>query len=98
HRDLHSFPTRRSSDLEALRKFAGHGANGGGEVAGITAAERIDKIGNMSALAIMEASETTAKDIEEAGQAALDIAADLMKEAQQLDRKSTRLNSSHQII
>jgi vacuolar-type H+-ATPase subunit H len=50
----------------------------------ITAAERIDKIGNMSALAIIEASETTAKDIEEAGQAAVDIAADIMMEAQQL--------------
>jgi vacuolar-type H+-ATPase subunit H len=69
---------------EALRNFAGHGANGGGEVTEITAAERIDKIGNMSALAIIEASETTAKDIEEAGQAAVDIAADIMKEAQQL--------------
>jgi vacuolar-type H+-ATPase subunit H len=69
---------------EALRNFAGRGANGGGEVPEITAAERIDKIGNMSALAIVEASETTAKDIEEAGQAAVDIAADIMEEAQQL--------------
>ena len=69
---------------EALRKFAGHGANGGGEVPEITAAERIDKIGNMSALAIVEASETTAKDIEEAGQAAVDIAADIMEEARRL--------------
>src|SRR6266705_1066379 len=69
---------------EALRNFAGQGANNGGEVLEITAAERIDKIGNMSALAIIEASETTAKDIEEAGQAAVSIAADIMKEAQQL--------------
>ena len=37
-----------------------------------------------SALDIIEASETTAKDIEEAGQAAVDIAADIMREAQQL--------------
>jgi len=36
------------------------------------------------ALAIIEASETTAKDVEEAAQAAVDIAADIMKEAQQL--------------
>jgi hypothetical protein len=64
--------------------FADQGANNGGEVLEITAAERIDKTGNMSALAIIEASETTAKDIEEVGQAAVDIAADIMAEAQQL--------------
>src|SRR6266542_689893 len=69
---------------EALRNFAGHGTNGGGEVPEIIAAERIEKIGSMSALAIIEASETTAKDIEEAGQAAVDIAADIMEEARQL--------------
>jgi len=69
---------------EALRNFAGRGANGDGEVPEITAAERIQKIGSMSALAIIEASETTAKDIEEAAQAAVDIAADIMAEARQL--------------
>ena len=67
---------------EALRNFAGRGNSA--EVPEIAAAERIDKIGNMSALAITEASEMTAKDIEEAGQNAVDIAADIMKEAQQL--------------
>jgi len=67
---------------EASRNFT-NGGNGG-DVPEITAAQRIDRIGNMSALAIIEASETTAKDIEEAGQAAADIAADIMKEAQQL--------------
>ena len=69
---------------EALRNFTGHGANGGGAAPEITAAERIDKIGNMSALAIMEASETTATDIERAAQAAVDVAADIMAEAWQL--------------
>src|SRR6266568_930458 len=68
---------------EALRNFAGGGANDG-EMPEITAGERINKIGNMSALAIVEASETTAKDIEEAGQAAVDIAAEIMDEARQL--------------
>jgi len=53
----------------------------------ITAGERIDRIGNMSALAIIEACETTAKDIEEAGQAAADIAAEIMDEARQLARE-----------
>ena len=62
---------------EALRTFAGRGADNGGEVLEIPAAERINKIGNMSALAIIEASETTAKDIEEAGQAAVNIANDI---------------------
>jgi vacuolar-type H+-ATPase subunit H len=67
---------------EALRNFAGD--VNGSELPEITAAERIDKIGNMSALGIVEASELTAKDIEEAGQAAAQIAADIMKEAEQL--------------
>ena len=69
---------------EALRNFAGNGANGGGEAPEMTAAERIEKIGNVSALAIIEANETTAKDIEAAAQAAVDIAADIMAEATQL--------------
>jgi len=69
---------------EALGNFACHGAHCGSEVPDITGAERIDKIGNMSALVIIEASETTAKDIEAAAQVAVDIAADIMKEAQQL--------------
>ncbi len=67
-----------------MRNFAGNGANAGGEVPDITAAERIHKIGNMSALAIIEASEMTAKDIEAAAQAAVDITADIMEEARQL--------------
>jgi uncharacterized protein YgbK (DUF1537 family) len=68
---------------EALRNFTGVETNGS-ELPELTVAERIDKIGNISALAIGEASEMTARDIEEAGQAAVDIAADIMKEAQQL--------------
>jgi putative cell wall-binding protein len=68
---------------EALRNFTGVQTNGSA-LPEITVAERIDKIGNMSALAIGEMSEMTARDIEEAGQAAVDIAADIMKEAQQL--------------
>jgi hypothetical protein len=68
---------------EALRNFAGRGR---GDLRQLTAVrpERIDKIGNMSALVIIEVSETTAKDIEAAAQAAVDIAADIMKEAQRL--------------
>jgi hypothetical protein len=67
----------------ALRNFAGNGTNGN-EPSELTAMERINKIGNMSALAIVEASETTAKDIKAAGQAAVDVAMELMKEAEQL--------------
>ena len=55
----------------ALRNFAGNGTNGN-EPSELTAMERINKIGNMSALAIAEASETTANDIKAAGQAAVD--------------------------
>jgi hypothetical protein len=69
---------------EVLRNFVGREAIGGGVVPEITVAERIDKIGSMSALAIIEASETTAKDIEQAAQAAVDVAADIMREARQL--------------
>jgi hypothetical protein len=81
HRDM----TQVERGIEkALHNFAGNGANGGGEVPDITAVERIDKIGNISALAMIEASETTAKDIEAAARAAVDIAADIMEEARQL--------------
>ncbi len=81
-------PLRNFSQVElgieqALRNFA-HGEVSGNELPAITAAERIEKIGNVSALAIAEASETTANDIEQAGQAAVEIAAEIMKEAQQL--------------
>src|SRR5260370_4977691 len=71
---------------QALRNFADREANGS-ELREITAGERIDKIGNMSALAIIEACETTAKDIEEAGQAAVDIPAEIMDEPRQLARR-----------
>jgi hypothetical protein len=81
HRDLSQ--VERGVE-EALRNFAGNGANGSGEVPDITAAERIDKIGSSSASAIVEVSETTAKDIEAAAQAAVDIAADIVEEARQL--------------
>ena len=68
---------------EALREFTGNGANTGGEAPEITARERIDKVGNVSG-AIVDASETTARDIEAAAQATVDIAADILREAQQL--------------
>jgi hypothetical protein len=48
------------------------------------AAERIEKIGNASARAITEACETTATDIEKTGQLAVDVAAAIMKEANEL--------------
>jgi len=67
---------------QALRNFA-HGPSSG-EPPPITAGERIDAIGNMSSRAIIEASETTANDIQQAGEAAVEIAAELLKEAQEL--------------
>src|SRR5207248_5473432 len=80
-------PLRNFSQVErgieqALRNFA-HAEVNSSELPAINAAEGIDK-GNISALAIAEASETTANDIEQAGQAAVEIAAEIVKEAQQL--------------
>jgi len=68
---------------EALRNFAGEGMGAKG-AAEITAGERIDNIGNFSALAVEEASGATAKDIEEAGQDVVRISNNIMAEAQQL--------------
>src|SRR5437879_4471654 len=59
---------------EQLRTFAGRPSATTNELPSITAGERIEHIGNMSAKAIVEACDTTANDIEQAGQAALEIA------------------------
>jgi hypothetical protein len=80
---------------EALRNFAGNGSRAAGPADDITAGERIDNIGNLTALAIIDASERTAKDIEEAAQAAVSIANDIMAEAQQL---ATELRANGQKI
>jgi hypothetical protein len=82
----------------ALRSFAGNGTNNGNEPSELTAMERVNKIGDMSALAIVEASETTAKDIKAAAQAAVDVAAEIMNEAEQLAtevRKNGRKIGEH---
>jgi len=68
---------------QALRNFT-RGVGNGNRPPAITAHEPIDKIGKISALAIAEVGETTASEIEQAGQAAVEIAAEIMKEAQQL--------------
>jgi hypothetical protein len=47
-------------------------------------AERIERVGTVSGRAVIEASETAAKDIEQAGQSAMEIAVDMMREAQEL--------------
>jgi phage-related tail protein len=78
----------------ALHNFAGNGTKGN-EPSDLTAMERIHKIGDMSALAIVEASETTAKDIKAAAQAAVEVAAEVMKEAEQL---ATELRGNGQKI
>jgi hypothetical protein len=78
----------------ALRNFAGNGTDGAAPSES-TGRERIDKIGNMSALAITEASESTARDIKAAAQGAVDVAAEIMNEAEQL---ATELQASGQKI
>jgi hypothetical protein len=60
------------------------GASGPEQGDGTAAADRIQKIGNVSAMAVMEASEITASDIEQTGQIAVDLAAEIMKEAKEL--------------
>ena len=68
---------------EALRNFT-RGEGNGKRSPAIAAHEPIDKISEMSALAIAEVGGTTASEIEQTGQAAVEIAAEIMKEAQQL--------------
>jgi len=68
---------------QALRNFI-CGEENGNRPPAIAAPEPFDKIGDMSALAIAEVSETTASEIEHTGQAAVEIAGEIMKEAQQL--------------
>jgi hypothetical protein len=66
---------------EALRYFAHRPSSG---AAADHCGRTHDAIGNMSSRAIIEASETTANDIQKAGEAAVEIAAELLKEAQEL--------------
>ena len=68
---------------EALRVFAGNG-RGGSEVSKPIAEEPIEKIGTLSAASIVDASEMTARDIEAAGEAAVEIAHNILEEAKQL--------------
>src|SRR5262245_15913874 len=65
---------------QALRNFT-RGEGSGIRPPAIAAHEPVDK---MSALAIAEVGETTANEIEQTGQAAVEIAAEILKEAQQL--------------
>ena len=72
---------------QALNNFVGSSrATHNGELPNITAADRIERIGNVSARAITEACETTARDIEQAGKSAVDIAAEIMREAEELSK------------
>src|SRR5690606_42065307 len=80
HRDLHSFPTRRSSDLEDRLGARGDGAVEGRRVLGVgphhvpaEALERIVELVDRAAIQLAGGDELVAR----------------------LDRKSTRLNSSH---
>jgi hypothetical protein len=68
---------------QALRNFT-HREGKRNRLAAIAAPEPIDKIGGMSTLAIAEVSETMAREIEQTGRTAVEIAAEMMKEAQQL--------------
>src|SRR5262245_64661240 len=68
---------------EALRNFTRGQANGDRSPA-TAAHEPIDKIGEMSASAIAEICETTASEIDQTGQAVVEIAHEIKKEAERL--------------
>jgi hypothetical protein len=68
---------------DALNNFAGRKPQPS-EPPKLTAAERIEKIGTVAARAITETCESAANDIEQAGHFAVEIAADIMREAEQL--------------
>src|SRR5207244_12054581 len=80
HRDLHSFPTRRSSDLNS-------GVNLRGKVLAALANVGVPESGRKLVLEILQKGPNDPTD----GGFAYAAAA-------RADRKSTRLNSSHQII
>src|SRR5205807_9478663 len=88
HRALHSFPTRRSSDLTAPGQVGDAGHRAGIEYVGHREQPRGD-----AADAVVE---------ERRGAPGLDIepcfAQPLPWQIQPADRKSTRLNSSHLVI
>src|SRR5699024_11283239 len=81
HRNLHSFPTRRSSDLEGIQKLAFTGSTEVGYTVAKAAAERLIpstlELGGKSANIVFK-----------------DAPWERALEGVQ-DRKSTRLNSSH---
>src|SRR5438270_2119938 len=86
HRDRHSFPTRRSSDLIGARTPAGGGAG------------RL--FGRFSA-AVSFKRKGVRRDENRTGQpgdSRAYLSADLRNTARGTDRKSTRLNSSHSQI
>ena len=60
----------------------GNESNGAASTGAV--AERIENIGTVSASAILQASETTAKDIKAVAQTAVDLAAAIMNEADQM--------------
>src|SRR5205807_7788568 len=90
-RDLHSFPTRRSSDLEVVAGVGSRRGEADVEVEGVRVAAGRERAERDRA----EAAEGTVVD----RGAAVDILVHLQVQlARKRDRKSTRLNSSHLVI
>src|SRR5207244_11757723 len=91
HRGLHSFPTRRSSDLGHEDRVARARGDAGGAVELAVAGPRRAP-GEDEAAASVELLHAVAA-VDD-----VDVAAGVGGRAVGKDRKSTRLNSSHQII
>src|SRR5207248_10396198 len=87
-RDLHSFPTRRSSDLRFLSSVAL--ATLKGQYGGKATSGRIPKQHRLGKTAVWLA---TGPQPDYSGHFAIGITIDIVR-----DRKSTRLNSSHRTI
>jgi hypothetical protein len=62
-------------------------ANRNRELPSMLPAERIERVGTVSGRAVIEACETVSKDIEQAGQSAMEIAVDMMREAEELAKE-----------
>src|SRR5205814_8176099 len=85
HRDLHAFPTRRSSDLSASGSSAHGRRSSRRRSTSSSRSPRIDGVGRSARRRLLVG----------VGQPALPLAARGRGDRMDRDRKSTRLNSSH---
>src|SRR5690606_41325239 len=93
HRDLHSFPTRRSSDLAGWRVAGGGLALGGGGLLASLLGSLAKVLGDLGHVVVSPRSQRSGDAAVLADPPEVDRHEDDDRERE--DRKSTRLNSSH---